>query len=759
MIAMTARRRPLSFLVAVAAYLAQALLATAGHADDWPQWLGPQRDGIYRESGVIESIPIEGLPLRWRVRVGTGYSGPVVAGGRVYVTDRKLNPEVERLLCVDEATGELLWVNSHACDYQNMEYGNGPRASPTVAGGKVYTLGAMGLLTCTDAATGQVVWRHDLAAEFGARIPRYGASAAPLVEDDLLIVMAGPPATVMAFDRATGEERWRALADRAGYAAPIVVEAAGCRQLIAWTADNVAALDPKSGRELWKIPYRARFDPAQATATPVWHNPLLLCLASFNRGSLMLRLDAGQPGASVHWQTEAQPTANISTPIFQDDRHFYAVEGDGSLSCLLAATGERVWSTRAATSQRFGHAHLIPHFDRVFMLNQNGHLILARLSPQGYQELGRTLLIEPTAGYRPGNPVCWAHPAFANQHVIARNDREMLCVSLAADAPRAAIAPDNRPKVTSRILAGTSGPEISLILGLAVAPDGRSLALGTGWGNVKRLNLATGAALPAPKAHDDWVCAVAFSPDGKYLVSAGGSEFTPARNGNTTSAEIKIFSLESEAEVARFSGHGNKVFGVAFSSDGGRLATASADTTVRLFSVPGARELAVMRGHGDAVSAVAFAPRGNLLASGSFDRTIRLWDPATGNERGTLHGHEEEVLGVAFSPDGRLLASGGADRTVRLWNVDSGVQAAVLRGHSGIIYSVAFSPDGSMVASASGDQTIRLWNAATGELLATLVGHSSGVSALAFAPDGSFLASAGLDDAVRLWELAGLRAN
>src|SRR5262249_40063178 len=162
---------------------------------------------------------------RWRARVGNGYSGPVMAQGRVYVTDHQSRPEVERVLCFEEATGKPLWVHSYACDYEDMEYGNGPRASPTVYEGKVYTLGTRGHLLGVDAARGDVLWKKDLVKDFAATIPRYGAGAAPLVVDDLLIVCAGgqPEASVVALDRNTGRERWRALKDRPAYSAPIVL--------------------------------------------------------------------------------------------------------------------------------------------------------------------------------------------------------------------------------------------------------------------------------------------------------------------------------------------------------------------------------------------------------------------------------------------------------------------------------------------------------------------------------------------------------
>src|SRR5262245_12305081 len=188
-------------------------------ADDWPQWRGPNRDGVWGETGILDAIPTSGLLVRWRVRVGAGYSGPVVAQGRVFVTDHQFDPEVERVVCFDEATGKQLWVHSYSTDYKDMEYGNGPRAAPTIHDGKVYTLGTQGHLVCLDAIKGEVVWKKHLVADLRGQIPRYGASTAPLVVGDLLIVCAGgqSDASVVAVDRMNGELRWSKLSDRPAY--------------------------------------------------------------------------------------------------------------------------------------------------------------------------------------------------------------------------------------------------------------------------------------------------------------------------------------------------------------------------------------------------------------------------------------------------------------------------------------------------------------------------------------------------------------
>jgi outer membrane protein assembly factor BamB len=734
---------------------ALTLLATAARGEDWPQWRGPNRDGVWRETGILDAIPATGLTVRWRARVGNGYSGPVVARGRVYVTDHQFHPEVERVLCFEEATGKSLWVHAYPCDYHDMEYGNGPRASPTVHDGKVYTLGTRGHLLCLDAVKGDVHWEKELVKDFAARIPRYGASAAPLVVGDLLIVCAGgqPEASVVALDKDTGQVRWKALKDRPAYSAPIVVTAGGCRQVIVWTADTITSLEPAGGKVYWQVPRKSTFDEAEVVASPVLYKDRLLCLGAWNRGSKMLKLDPDKPAASVLWETRSKPATTISTPLFQDDRSFYAVQNDGSLCCLDAASGDEVWATQEPTGKRLGTAHLTPNGDRVFLFNHTGHLILAKLSPQGYEERGRCLLVEPTAGYRPQGPLTWAHPAYANRCVFARNDRELVCASLAAD--QAAAVAEPKPTVKARLLGDFTGP--SAALGLAFSPDGRTLALGTWDGTVKVRELATGKDLPGPPRHKDWVCSVAYSPDGKLLASAGGNEFKPARNDNKTSGEVKLWDVTARQEVAPLQGHTNKVFAAAFSPDGKTLATGSADRTVRLWDTATGKERAVLEGHTEAVWSVAFGPDGKTVASAGWDRTVRLWDAVTGKECGTLKGHEEEVLAVAVSPDGKTLATGGADWTVRLWDLATEKECAVLRGHKGSVTCLAVSADGRTLSSGSGDETVKLWDLTTGKERATLRGHRSGITAIALSPDGKTLASAGMDDGVRLWDLSADR--
>src|SRR5438094_3334310 len=232
---------------------ALALAASAAfslHADDWPQWLGPQRDGVWRETGILEKFPADGPKVRWRTAIGGGYTGPAVARDHVYLMDRQLAPGTsnpsdpfargeipgsERVLCLNEADGRILWKHEYDCPYA-VSYPAGPRATPTVHAGKVYALGTEGNLFCLDATSGKEFWSHDFKKDYGVKTPMWGFAGHPLIDGKKLICLVGGEGSVaVAFDKDSGKELWRALsAKEPGYCPPMIYEFAGKRQLILW---------------------------------------------------------------------------------------------------------------------------------------------------------------------------------------------------------------------------------------------------------------------------------------------------------------------------------------------------------------------------------------------------------------------------------------------------------------------------------------------------------------------------------------------
>lgn len=432
----------------------------AARADDWPQWLGPQRDDVWRETGIVKVLPVGGPPIRWRVKVGGGYAGPAVVGNRIYVTDKQLavgntNPgdpfdrskrqATERVLCLNDADGSIIWMHEYDCPY-TVSYPAGPRTTPLIREGQVFTLGAEGHLFCLNADTGEVIWNKNFQTDYGReQSPVWGYSANPLLDGNRLIcLVGGKGAAVVAFDRKSGNELWRALDTEGehgpGYSSPVIIEAGGRRQLIVWTPTAINSLDPETGHAFWDQPFTSK--AGLSVATPRVSGDSLF-ISAFYDGSLLMKLDDKQPKATKVWQRHGQNErltdalhCLISTPMIDGDV-IYGVCSYGELRALDLKTGDRLWSTFAATSQESarGTAFLVKHDDRFFLFNEQGDLIIARLSPQGYEEVSRAHLLEPT-GPAQRREVVWVHPAFAHKNMYVRNDREIISVSLAEESPR-----------------------------------------------------------------------------------------------------------------------------------------------------------------------------------------------------------------------------------------------------------------------------------------------------------------------------------
>lgn len=420
-------------------------------ADDWPQWLGPQRDGVWRESGILQKFPPGGPKVLWRTPLAAGYTGPAVAQGRVFVMDRIVDrnakvptnpfnsqalPGKERILCLDARTGAELWKHEYDCTYQII-YPLGPRCTPSVDGDRVYCLGAMGDLLCLEVASGRVVWQLNLPKQYRTRVPGAGYAAHPLIDGDQLIVMVGGNGSaVVSFDKLTGRERWKALsAPEAGYAPPVIYEIGGRRQLIVWDPAQISGLDPETGAVLWseKLPAQMNMN----VVMPRLEGNLLF-VSLFFQGSSLFQIQAEPPAVSAVYKNKSDTKSGLKcmngTPVVKDG-FVYGVCGNGELRCLKLQTNERIWQelkpvVASGRPTRHGTAFLVPNGDRYFIFNENGELIIARLSPQGYEEIDRAAIIKPTfpAG---GRTVVWCHPAFADKCLFVRNDEEIICVSLA----------------------------------------------------------------------------------------------------------------------------------------------------------------------------------------------------------------------------------------------------------------------------------------------------------------------------------------
>ena len=432
------------------------IAAAPARGDDWPQWMGPNRDGMWRERGLVQTIPAAGLPVVWRVAVKAGYAGPAVADGRIYLLDYdRRDGEItnnpggrtnlsgsERVLCLDAATGTLLWKHEYDCPY-SISYASGPRCTPTVADGRVYTLGAEGNLFCLDATSGAVRWSKDFKKDYGAPTPIWGFCGHPLVLGQSLICLVGGEGSVaVAFDKDTGAELWRAVsASETGYCPPTMIESAGVRQLMIWDADKLNSLDAATGKVFWSQPLKPAYGMSiMAPQTAKTSRGQVLYAGAIGNVAALYELPADAPAARLVWRGKPKTAiycAN-STPFIAGDTLYGCDCETGFLTAVDLATGERLWETGAATMGtrrgRHGTAFLVRQADagpgRTWLFSETGDLILADLSPEKYVELGRMKLLEPTNECF-GREVVWSHPAFANRRVFARNDRELVCVSAA----------------------------------------------------------------------------------------------------------------------------------------------------------------------------------------------------------------------------------------------------------------------------------------------------------------------------------------
>jgi len=438
-------------MLRITAALFVALSSLSARAADWPQWMGPTRDGVWTETGVTEKFPAKGPRKVWQVPAGGGYSGPAVVGGRVYLFEyvrtmgdpandplkRAALTGTEQVRCLDAKTGKELWKHAYACPYA-VSYPCGPRCTPTVAGGRVYALGAMGCLYCLDAATGKVVWEKDFAKDFKAPVPTWGFAAHPLVLGGVVVCMVGAPGgAVMAFDAATGEVKWTALpSEAAGYCPPTVATLNGEKHLVVWHPKGLVGLDPDGGKVRWHV----KLEPlhGMAVAAPRRFGDHLFC-GGYDGLSLLLKFEKGTANPKAMWRgdrdTGVSPTN--STPLIHDGTLYGCCSASGALRAVALTTGKRLWEDFAPTTGRksapYGTAFLTRNGDLFYLMSETGELVIARLTPTKYEELGRAKLLEPT-GTAFGRKVAWAAPAFADRHVFVRNDECIACYDLSAKA-------------------------------------------------------------------------------------------------------------------------------------------------------------------------------------------------------------------------------------------------------------------------------------------------------------------------------------
>lgn len=406
--------------------------------NDWPQWRGPDRLGSWQHGPQVDRLTEDLVKKVWDVPVGSGYSGPTVASGLVYVMDLKQG--AERILCFDALSGEEKWIYSYPVSY-SVGYPTGPRASVLIHSGKAYAWGTMGHLHCLDAKSGDLLWKISTAEQYQSPIPIWGMAANPIMVHDQLIVQVGGAqgACLVAFQPETGEEIWRALEDEASYSSPLLITQAGKEVLLCWTAGKISGLNPMDGSIYWSLPLPP-LKMVMNISDPAYDPPYLF-LSAFFDGSYLLELDQQALEAKLvyhrHGSSERKTDALhccISTPLIKDG-FIYGIDSYGETRCLDLKTGDRIWEDLTLVApERWANVHLIPQGDQVWGFNESGELLLGIFSPEGYTDQGRIKVIDPVKiSPNPRNGVNWAHPAFSGNHIFVRSDSRLICLEITAN--------------------------------------------------------------------------------------------------------------------------------------------------------------------------------------------------------------------------------------------------------------------------------------------------------------------------------------
>jgi len=452
---------PRLLLVGVSLFAMSAVLEAA----DWPQWMGTNRDAIWTEKGIVPDFKNGKPKEKWRALIGGGYAGPAVAGGKVYVADKLLKPGVvdprdpfakvplqatERVLCFDADSGKQVWKHEYNVIY-NIQYPCGPRCTPLVHEGKVYSLGAMGDLCCLDATShdsgkAKVLWSKNFPQDFQAAVPIWGFAGHPIIYKNLLICLGGgAKGALVALEKDTGKTAWTTLKDTdLGYNSPVLIDAAGGPQLVVWTPKQLTGINPQTGEKLWHVPLEPQH--GMSIMSPRKEGNLLFAAGIGNVG-VTLQLDDKDPKKVTEvWRAKGQANPKegvypINMTPFVEKGTVYAADQPGMFRAVDLKTGERKWESFQpifgeaipAGNVPCATAFVVKNADNglFYLFTETGDLVVAKLTPRAYEELGRVHLLDPMCTALNGRKAVWSHPAFANQSLYARNDQDLICVPLA----------------------------------------------------------------------------------------------------------------------------------------------------------------------------------------------------------------------------------------------------------------------------------------------------------------------------------------
>ena len=406
-------------LIALAVFAGCSAALTA---QDWPQVLGPGRNGIYTGPPIVASFPRTGPPLVWTRDIGAGFAGPAVSAGKLVLFHRVNNRETVEAM--DAATGKTVWTFDYATSYRDdFGFDEGPRAVPVIAGGRVFTHGADGWLHGLDFASGRKLWSVDTRRVFEAPKGYFGVATSPLVDGDRVMVnVGGKTGGIVAFDAATGRTLWTSTTDEASYSAPVIADIGGQHTAVFFTRTGLVAVDPANGAVRYQYRWRARMAASVNAAAPIVVKDQIFLTASYGTGAVLLQVTNST--VKPVWSGDESMSNHYSTSVYRDG-YLYGFEGrqefGQSLRCVELGTGKVMWNVDG-----FGAGTLLIAGDSLVIMRESGELALAAVSPKAFRFNARAQLI-------PG--VVRAYPALADGRFYVRNDRQLSAFELRAHAP------------------------------------------------------------------------------------------------------------------------------------------------------------------------------------------------------------------------------------------------------------------------------------------------------------------------------------
>jgi outer membrane protein assembly factor BamB len=387
----------------------------------WTDFRGPRRDGHYTERPITTNWPSTGLTPIWKQPIGGGYASFVVARGRAFTIEQRGADEV--VSAYDVITGRELWTNGWPARFSELMGGDGPRATPTWADGRVYALGAAGELRCLDEADGRVVWRTNILQDAGATNLQWGMSASPLVVDQTVVVLPGGGSgrSVFAYDRQTGKRAWSALDDRQAYSSPMLVTLAGVRQLLVFSASRVMGITPDRGDVLWEYPWTTQFDVNASQPLVVGDNRVFVS-TGYGSGAAVIEVTSAGDRFTVREVWRNIRMKNQFTSSVLHEGFVYGLD-ESILACVDVTTGELKWK-----GGRYGYGQVVLASGHLIVSTEDGELALVRASPDRHDEIVRFPVLDGKT---------WNHPAIADGYLLVRNINEMAAFDLRARGGRA----------------------------------------------------------------------------------------------------------------------------------------------------------------------------------------------------------------------------------------------------------------------------------------------------------------------------------